>query len=136
MFLGSDLADHGLTRLSMNCRRDALWFTVTPHGRSCHRNTHSCFGDGAPEFGLARLFDVIRDRREHPMPGSYTSFLFEKDERLPRKLHEEIYELLSAPTHENLVWEAADVLYFYLAFLAQKGVSLDDVITELRGREQ
>ena len=136
VFSDNDQTDHVLVRLRMNCRRDALWFTVTPHGRSCRRNTHSCFGDGAPEFGLARLFDVIRDRREHPLPGSYTSFLFEKDDRLPRKLNEEIYELLTAPTHENLVWESADVLYFYLAFLAQKGVSLDEVVTELRGREQ
>ena len=135
-FADTEVSGHRVLRLRVNCRRNALWISVVPHGRSCERNAYSCFGDGTPDFGLARMADVIRDRRERPLPGSYTSFLFEKDDRLPRKLHEEVYELLSAPTRDNLVWEAADVLYFYLAFLARKGVTLDEVITELRGREQ
>jgi phosphoribosyl-ATP pyrophosphohydrolase len=125
-----------LLRAEVDCDRDALVFTVEQTGGACHRNTYTCFGSGEREFGLQALFDVILDRRRDPKPGSYTSFLFEKEDRIPRKLNEEIYELLTARTHDDVVWEAADVLYFLLAYLAHHGVALDEVVQELRGRER
>ncbi len=125
-----------LVRVQADCDRDALLFTVEQTGVACHRKTYTCFGAGEREFSLRSLFDVVADRRREPRPGSYTSFLFEKEDRIPRKLNEEVYELLTAKGHEDVVWEAADVLYFLLAYLARREVDLDEVVAELWGRER
>lgn len=127
---------HRLLRAAADRSRRSLLFTVRPGGSPFDRARYSRFGKGAREFGLAGLFEVIRARREDPRPGSYTSFLFEKDDRIPRKLTEEIYELLTARTREDITWEAADVLYFLLAYLVKRDVSLDEVLSELMGRER
>lgn len=125
-----------LVRVEPDCDRDALLFTVEQKGLACHRKTYTCFGWGDREFSLQSLFEVILNRRQDPKPGSYTSFLFEKDDRIPRKLNEEVYELLTAKDHEDVVWEAADVLYFLLTYLAKRGVDLEEVVAELHGRER
>lgn len=125
-----------LLRAMPDRSRRALVFTVRPAGSPFDRTRYSRFGKGAREFGLSGLFEVIRARRDDPRPGSYTSFLFEKDDRIPRKLTEEIYELLTARTHEDITWEAADVVYFLLAYLVKRDVSLDEVLSELMGRER
>jgi len=125
-----------MVRAVPDCGRHALVFRVVTRGPACRRGTWSCFGEGSREFSLARLCEVIQERRADPKPGSYTAFLFEKDDRIPRKLNEELYELLTARGHDDVVWEAADVLYFLLAYLVKNGVSLEEVVAELRGRER
>jgi phosphoribosyl-ATP pyrophosphohydrolase len=125
-----------LLHASVDCDRDALVFRVEQQGGACHRGTYSCFDGGERAFDLARLYDVIQERRRDPKPGSYTAFLFEKEDRVPRKLNEEVYELLTARSRDDVIWEAADVLYFLLAFLAKSEVGLDEVVRELRGRER
>lgn len=100
------------------------------------KHRYSKFGDGTREFGLFRLFEGIKHRRDRPVPGSYTSFLFEKPDRIPRKLNEEVYELLTADTLEDITWEAADVLYFLFAYVAKQGVELEEIVAELGGRER
>ncbi|NOZ00351.1 MAG: phosphoribosyl-AMP cyclohydrolase [Deltaproteobacteria bacterium] len=125
-----------LARVLTDCDRDALVFVVEQKGVACHKGTYTCFGGGGKRFNLGTLFDVITKRREDPQPGSYTSFLFEKDDRIPRKLNEEVYELLTAESHDDVVWEAADVMYFLLTYAAKRGVDLDEIIAELRGRER
>jgi phosphoribosyl-ATP pyrophosphohydrolase len=131
-----DLPPSRLLRAMPDRSRRALVFTVRPAGSPFDRARYSRFGKGAREFGLSGLFEVIRARRDDPRPGSYTSFLFEKDDRIPRKLTEEIYELLTARTREDITWEAADVVYFLLAYLVKRDVSLDEVLSELMGRER
>lgn len=125
-----------LVRVMADCDRDALLFVVGQKGVACHRGTYSCFDGGEKQFNLGTLFDVIMERRHKPQPGSYTSFLFEKDDRIPRKLNEEVYELLTAHSHDDVVWEAADVLYFLLTYAAKRGVGLEEIVAELRGRER
>jgi phosphoribosyl-ATP pyrophosphohydrolase/phosphoribosyl-AMP cyclohydrolase len=52
------------------------------------------------------------------------------------KLREEVLEFLEAPNGENLVWEAADLLYFVQVILAQAGASWEEVMRELRRRRR
>lgn len=118
------------------CRRDAAVLIVEPGGNACAKGMYSCFGGGGREFGLQRLYEIIASRRADPRPGSYTSFLFEKEDRIPRKLTEEMYELLTARNRDDIAWEAADVLYFLLAYLVKHDVGLDEVVAELAGRER
>jgi phosphoribosyl-ATP pyrophosphohydrolase len=136
-------AEHGdgvhgtrVIRALAACRRDAAVLVVEPDGNACARGIYSCFGSGGRDFGLQRLHEIISTRRGDPRPGSYTSFLFEKEDRIPRKLTEEMYELLTARNRDDIAWEAADVIYFLMAYLVKHDVGLDEVVAELAGRER
>jgi len=125
-----------LVRVLPDCRRNAAVLVVEGALPGCRRGRYSCFGSGAREFSLHRLYEIIAARRADPRPGSYSSFLFEKEDRIPRKLTEEMFELLTARGREDLTWEAADVIFFLLAYLVRHEVTLDEVVAELGGRER
>ena len=88
---------------------------------------------------LARLEQVILERRNCDPETSYVALL--KREGRPcmaRKLGEEAVEAVVAALAEDrkeLVGEAADVLFHLLVMLAEKDVSLADVMAELDRRE-
>ncbi len=121
-----------LLRVDLDCDRDALRFVVRqrPPG-FCHLGRWSCFGR---EEGLGRLERVVAARREAAPVGSYTKRLFEDPALLAAKLREEAGELAEAESREDVVWEAADLLYFTLVRLAAAGVPLADVIRHLDRR--
>jgi phosphoribosyl-ATP pyrophosphohydrolase len=123
-----------LVRIDPDCDRDALRFTVrqAPPG-FCHMARHSCFGE---DRGFARLERVLAERRARAPEGSYTKRLFGDPALLAAKLREEADELARAASRDELVWEAADVLYFTLVRLAAAGVPLAEVEAHLdrRGR--
>lgn len=125
-----------LIRVYVDCDRDALVFVVNQSGFTCHRGTGSCFDGLGNSFDLFTLYDDVLSKRLDPRPSSYTSYLFERDDRIPRKIHEEVFELLHARNKDDLIWEAGDVFYFLLAYLVKNDVTLEDVIRELRGRQR
>ena len=53
---------------------------------------------------------------------------------LAAKLREEAAELAEAQDRDHVIWEAADLLYFTLARLAQEGVDLAEVEAHLDRR--
>ncbi len=120
-----------LLRVEADCDRDALRFTVRQRGSFCHRDTRSCWG---ADRGLGELERRLIDRLAHAEPGSYTARLAHDPELLAAKLVEEANELAEAVTDAELVWEAADVVYFTLARLAANGTRLEDVTRELDRR--
>ena len=114
-----------LHRIELDCDRDALRFAVSQQGRGfCHRDTWTCWG---PDTGLPALMRTIESRKQSSPKGSYTQRLFAEPELLAKKLLEEAGELAAAQSAAEVSHEAADVLYFTLARLAQAGVSLGDV---------
>ncbi|MDD2716144.1 MAG: bifunctional phosphoribosyl-AMP cyclohydrolase/phosphoribosyl-ATP diphosphatase HisIE [Candidatus Wallbacteria bacterium] len=119
-------------KIRTDCDRDSLLITVRQSGAACHQNSYSCFGDR--RFSLYELYDVVRDRFENPKQGSYTSSL--TAEMICEKILEEAQEVVEAKKRDEIIWEAADVLYFVTALLAKKGVSIDDVLHELRRRRR
>ena len=119
-------------RVRVDCDRDALLATVSQTGAACHTGFYSCFG--GRRFGLQELYDVVRNRFEHPVPGSYTATL--DDVKVREKLIEEAREVVEAKGREEIVWEAADLLYFLTALAAKSGVTLEDILAELRRRRK
>lgn len=125
-----------LVRATPDTQRTALHYVIAAAYANGTGTTDSDFAIRGSEFGLPRLFEIIKELKERPRPGSYTSFLFEREDRIPRKLNEEVRELLEANTRDEIAWEAADVLFFLFAYLAGTDVPLDDVVAELLGRKQ
>ena len=87
---------------------------------------------------LLELEAVIRSRSEAAVEDSYTARLLGAGiQRVAQKFGEESVELaLAAATadHEGVRAEAADVIYHLLVLLQGSGVSLSEVIDELRSR--
>ena len=88
---------------------------------------------------LARLEEVIKDRRVASPEESYVASLVARGlSVIARKLGEEAVEAVVAALTDNreeLIGEAADVLFHLLVLLAEKGISLAEVFAELESRE-
>ena len=125
-------ATQELLRVSVDCDRDALHFTVRQNAPGfCHLDTRTCWGD---DGGLAALARRLAGRLAEAPPGSYTKRLCDEPDLLRAKLVEEANELAAADTPEEVVHEAADLLYFTLVAVARSGVALADVEAELDRR--
>jgi phosphoribosyl-ATP pyrophosphohydrolase len=121
-----------LLRIDLDCDRDALRFVVRQSGPGfCHLERFSCFGEAE---GLSRLEATLAARRATPPEGSYTAKLLADPSLLAAKLREEADELARATTREEVIWEAADLLYFAMVKLAASGVPLAEVERHLDRR--
>jgi phosphoribosyl-ATP pyrophosphohydrolase/phosphoribosyl-AMP cyclohydrolase len=122
-----------LLRLRADCDRDALLAVAEPAGPVCHTGAWSCFATNK-HYTLQFLQDIIRERFRNPAPGSYTATL---DDALVReKIMEEAKELCEAKTHDEIVWEAADLLYFATVLMTKAGVTIDEILDELDRRHK
>ena len=87
---------------------------------------------------MRELYSVILDRKEHPVEGSYTNYLFEKGtDKISKKLGEEAVEVVIAASQRNrkeIIGEIADLEYHLLVLMADQGITIDDVEAELRSR--
>ena len=97
-------------------------------------------GEQTVDTTLEDLFAVIEDRKAELPEGSYTAALFthEKGENaVLEKLGEETTELVLAAkddNHEEIAYEAADIVYHLLVLLSMKEMELSDLQTELESR--
>ncbi len=121
-----------LISLRSDCDGDALLATVEQTGPACHREGYSCFGPRS--YSLEYLEKVIQNRLADPPPDSYTASL--DAEKAREKIIEESREVISAPSRENLTWEAADLIYHLLVLLAREKISWEDVQNELARRHK
>ncbi len=87
---------------------------------------------------LDALQALIISRKGTPASSSYTAQLFaDGRQRIAQKLGEEATETVIAAVAGNnraLTNEAADLVYHLLVLLADAGLSIDDVRTELARR--
>lgn len=122
-------------KLRADCDRDAVLATVIPHGGVCHTGSFTCFSSEADEKStLERLYGTIAERFANPKPGSYTATLDAK--RVREKIEEESEELCEADGKDEVVWEAADLLYFVSVLMYKEGVNWNDVYAELDRRHK
>ncbi len=121
--------------LRADCDRDTVLATVVPHGPTCHTGSWTCFGSDPDESSsMGRLYNVIADRFAKPRPGSYTATLDSK--RVREKVEEEAEELCEAESRDDVIWEAADLIYFVNVLMYKEGVSWKDVFDELDKRHK
>ncbi len=88
---------------------------------------------------IERLEQVIRERQGADRSSSYVASLFAKGRgAIAQKVGEEATETVIAAltqSPEQLVGEAADLLFHLAILLADAGVGLDDALAELERRE-
>lgn len=121
--------------VSPDCDSDALLVKVVPEGPACHTGEYSCFGEEKPV--LCELVEVIAERKKNPVEGgSYVSGLVKERGKIVEKLEEELEELIEAEKENEIAWEAADLLFFMLVYLENRGVSFSSVLSELKRRRR
>jgi phosphoribosyl-ATP pyrophosphohydrolase len=88
---------------------------------------------------LHRISETLLERRRADPETSYTAQLMSKGpDSILKKIGEECAELIMAGKEGNrlhVVWESADVLYHIMVLLAFHGLSIEDVLQEMRRRE-
>ncbi|MCY6371626.1 phosphoribosyl-ATP diphosphatase [Clostridium ganghwense] len=89
---------------------------------------------------IKELYCVIQDRKENPVEGSYTNYLFEKGlDKILKKVGEESTEVIIAAKNkdnEEITNEICDLTYHLLVLMAQNGVSIEKVREELEKRRE
>lgn len=122
-------------KLRADCDRDTVLATVVPHGGVCHTGSFNCFSSEADEkSSMERLYGTIAERFANPKPGSYTATLDSK--RVREKIEEEAEELCEADGKDEVIWEAADLLYFVSVLMYKEGVNWNDIYSELDRRHK
>jgi phosphoribosyl-ATP pyrophosphohydrolase/phosphoribosyl-AMP cyclohydrolase len=142
--------------LRLDCDSDALVALVEPAGPACHTGARTCFhravedapfdaaeaceqgGDDDLGVVLRELRHVVESRRREMPAGAYTTYLFEKGlDKILKKVGEESAETIIAAKNEDaalLAAEVSDLLYHLVVLLVERGVTLEDVATELSRR--
>lgn len=137
-----------IREMRYDCDSDAILVLVDPAGPACHTGSYSCFKasetDTGPEtqgdrFTIFNELESLIAKREAERPeGSYTTYLFEKGvDKILKKVGEEASEVIIAAKnrdHEELKWEAADLLFHLLVLLREQKLPLDEVLKTLEKR--
>ena len=86
---------------------------------------------------LEKLYKEIKERKNSPQEGSYTTYLFDKGlDKILKKVGEEATEVVIAAKNdkEELVSETSDLLYHLLVLLVEKDITLEEINQELESR--
>ena len=142
-----------------DCDADCVLVKAHQKVAACHTGHRSCFyrdlegqeiseavfdaagvyGDKDSREAFDRLYGVIADRKKNPAEGSYTSELFSGGlDIIGGKVLEEAGELVEASREkgpDEVLREAADLIYHTWVLLAEAGVTPEDVRKELARRE-
>ena len=86
---------------------------------------------------LEELVEIIRSRKNSTQEKSYTSQLLSNKNLSKEKVEEEVQELIEAiQKNKNQTHEAADLLYHLLVLLEANNIKIEDVMIELKKRQQ
>jgi phosphoribosyl-ATP pyrophosphohydrolase/phosphoribosyl-AMP cyclohydrolase len=133
--------------LTADCDFDTILAKVSQVGVACHTGSPSCFFNEIvkkeyiernPLKVFEDVYSVIADRKKNPKEGSYTNYLFDKGlDKILKKVGEEATEIVIAaknPDSEETKYEISDFLYHMMVLMVEKGVTWEDITSELAQR--
>lgn len=133
-----------IVSITADCDNDALVIVVDKDGPACHTGSDSCFtntvfeSDERNEFSPEVLFKLIEGRKTEKKEGSYTTYLFEKGiDKILKKVGEECTEVIiagKADDKKETIYEIADLYYHVMVLMIEMGISIEDIMTELKSR--
>lgn len=131
-------------KISYDCDADALLVQVEPLGPACHTGEETCFNNTLLKHGevsfdiMPTLTGKIEERRQRPVDGSYTTYLFKEGiDKILKKVGEEASEVIIGAKNndkEEITWEIADLTYHTLVLMALLNVSVNDIKQVLYNR--
>lgn len=139
--------------IMMDCDNDTILLKVEQTGVACHTGRKSCFFtdlqsdtiisevqvDTTSSYGvLDNLYHTIQSRKNDDPTKSYTAKLLQGNENsMLKKIVEEAGEFTFAikdNDKQEIVYEAADIVYHMFVALASKNIDPDQVKQELARR--
>lgn len=137
--------------ISYDCDGDCLLLRVKQKGNACHTGNRSCFyrtmwteeeGISSANIGqvIEELYDKVEDRRENPVSGSYTNYLFEKGlDKILKKVGEESTEVVIAAKNQSkseATYEISDLIYHLTVLMVDMNLTYTDIAQELLKRSK
>lgn len=137
--------------IAYDCDGDSLLIKVEQKGPACHTGNRSCYyrslwsaGDNVKAANIGEviegLYSKVGDRKENPVPGSYTCYLFEKGiDKILKKVGEESAEVIIAAKNESkdeMVYEISDLAYHLTVLMNYAGIYPQDIAGELLKRSR
>ena len=142
-----------IVEIKLDCDNDTVLLKVEQKGVACHTGRKTCFFtdlksgnitddvtvDLTNAYGVIdTLYHTIQDRKNDDPTKSYTAKLLTgKQNSMLKKIVEEAGEFTFAikdDDKEEIVYEAADLMYHCLVALASKNISPDQIKQELARR--
>lgn len=129
-----------LKSMHLDCDKDTILIKATPVGPTCHTGSRSCFKTDFNQNFIFELENVINDRYENPVEGSYINKMRGKGlNKIAQKVGEEGVETVIAAlaeSEEELIGEAADLIFHLTFLLKEKGLKLSDIAKKLESRHK
>ncbi len=137
--------------IKLDCDGDTILIEAEQIDAACHTGNKTCFFrtmvDGEWKANeeekptaaiLHEVYNVIVDRNINPKEGSYTNYLFTKGlDKILKKVGEEAAEVIIAAKNkskEEIRYEVSDLMYHLMVLLVERGLTLEDIYGELKGR--
>jgi len=126
--------------IHIDCDNDTVLIKANPVGPTCHTGSRSCFKTEYNQNFIFELENIIADRYENPVDGSYINKMRNKGlNKIAQKVGEEGVETVIAAlaeTEEELIGEASDLVFHLLFLLKEKGLSIQDIAKNLEKRHK
>ena len=138
--------------LTADCDNDTILAKVSQVGGiACHTGSRSCFFkeivkkeyvEKNPLKVLESVYDVISHRKDNPLDGSYTNYLFENGaDKILKHFGQDCLELILAVKNaedtkndEAVKYEISDLMYSLMVLMVEKGVTWEEITAELAQR--
>jgi phosphoribosyl-ATP pyrophosphohydrolase/phosphoribosyl-AMP cyclohydrolase len=126
--------------LYVDCDNDTILIKADAVGPTCHTGSRSCFKTDFNQNFIFELENIINDRYENPVEGSYINKMRSKGlNKIAQKVGEEGVETVIAAlaeSEEELIGEASDLVFHLLFLLKEKGLSIQDIAKNLEKRHK
>jgi phosphoribosyl-ATP pyrophosphohydrolase/phosphoribosyl-AMP cyclohydrolase len=143
LWMKGETSNHVLevVRILLDCDNDTLLIKVNIQGHCCHLNQSSCFGtENELSDVLTQLEQTIASRYHNRPAGHYTTQLFERGiSRIAQKVGEEGVEVALAAVagkREEIIDEAADLIYHLLVLLVAKQITFKEILLMIQKRKK
>ncbi|MEJ8778025.1 bifunctional phosphoribosyl-AMP cyclohydrolase/phosphoribosyl-ATP diphosphatase HisIE [Pseudogracilibacillus sp. ICA-222130] len=123
-------------QIKLDCDADSLLIQVTPNGPACHTGERTCFfhnvdGGTSTRTVIHTIVDTIEQRKQQPVEGAYTTYLFNEGiDKVLKKVGEEAAEVIIGAKNndkEEIKWEIADLVYHTLVLMNMTDVTITDI---------
>src|ERR1700761_358258 len=126
--------------MHLDCDNDTLLIKVKADGPTCHTGDRSCFKTDFNQNFILQLEQIIADRYENPVEGSYVNKLRTKGlNKIAQKVGEEAVETVIAAlaqTETEMIDESSDLVFHLLVLLKEKNLDLNIIAKNLEERHK